>query len=607
MAVNEEREQKLCDLFNEYGKSKSFALSKMNDSNFKNLSEDERKVPQRVRLIYELVHRVKKRINSMDLGKKIHLTPTFSFNIKESADFPLKIASMMTGNGASEKHMFFVNIKATDLLNMTPENLYSLLTYSIFSHVLSHDTIEGRKNKAETFLEEHQSYESGLESLQTEEEKVKFQRKQKKARLVLKIYLESYFEKEIGRRGHILAEKFSDLGPIADIVACEMIQDLDEKQLDELMNQMFTKEFIDNAFREAFDFVITSDIVYDSRITRLGELSIEKFKAGPESLEEALNYKQQHDALLNQRTRGSFNKMKASGVDEKGNLKPNKELENFCTEYINSFMSSNGLRPIRITFYSVDEQGKALELGTFFDSENPRINVNLAKINSATELAMTLSHELAHAVDSTKNKVKVGSGERIRGVTMSRGLADYIGDDVDDAKKKLGNNYEAIALLEKVNKLCYIVSPNERNARVMELSALKFMQSVTTDSFDRKEIEVSAHAFIAYQQKTIDAIKELREGGFEKLANDIKALNISDSAVVVAFTERLEYLRRFLDKEFERNLDIDFEEKSIEDAQAFIGGGAQEKAPETPKDKKGKELSPEEIAELAAQEAMQRQ
>ena len=604
MAVNEERELKLCELFNKYGKSKSFATSKMNDANFKELNEDEKKVPQRVRLVFEMVQRIRKRLNSMVTGKKFSLTPTFNFNIKESADFPLKIGSMVTGNGSSEKHNFFVNLKATDLLNMTPENLHAILTLSVFSHLLKHDIVQSKTLKEQSVIHDHQFYQGGMDALKDEEERVKFYTKQKKARLAIRAYLESYFEKAISADGRTIADKFTDLGPIADLVACEMIEDLSLKELEELLDNMFTKEFQDKAFDEAYEFISTSNAAYDSRITRLGELSTEKFKAGPEAATEALSYQQQHDALLNLRTTAAFNKMKASGVDEKGNLIPNKELENFCVEYINSYMASNGLSPVRITFFSVDKNGNQLELGTFFDSDNPRINVNLGKIKSASELAMTLSHELAHAVDSTKNKVRVAQGENIKDVTMSRGLADYIGDDIESEKKKLdaAGNFDAIALLEKINKYCYQVSPNERNARVMELSALKFMQSVTNDSFDRKEIETSVNSFIAYQQRTIEAITELKEGGFDKLRDDIERLKISDPTIRAAFNERLIYLKKFLDKQFERNFDIDFEQNSIKEAQAFLGGGP-EKAPAA-EPKNVKELSPE---ELAALEAMQKQ
>lgn len=601
MAVNEERELKLCELFEKYGKSKSLAIGSMNDKKYKELTEDEKKVPQKVRLIFDMVAKIKRQLNSMGLGKRFTLNPTFSFSMKESADFPLKIGSLVTGNGSvGERHTFFVNLKAADIMVMPYAELYATLKLTIFSHMLGHEAIEGMKTKEHSVIHDRQFYQDGTHALEEQKEEFKLYAKQKKARQVIKAHLKAHFER-VCEYGSVVTDNFTNFEPIADLVACEMLEDLDANQIDELLNSMYTKEFLEAAFDEAYNFILTSDAAYDSRISRLGELSKAKFEAGPEAVTEALSYQQQHDALLNLRTTSAFNKMKTTGVDPSGNLIPNKDLQNFCIEYINSYMQSNGLKPVRVTFYSVNSKGQPLELGTFFDSENPRININLGKIKSATELAMTLSHELAHAVDSSKNKVRA-----VDGATMSRGLVDYIGDDISKASDKLkdANNNEALALLEKVNKLCYQVSPNERNARVMELSALKFMQSVTNDDFDRKEIEASVESFISYQQATIDAINELRNGGFEELREKIDALEIPDSVVREAFLQRMAYLAKFMHKMFERNFDIDFEQNSIEEAQSFLNGTAPEKKIVNSAPNNGKELSPE---ELAALEALQRQ
>ena len=585
----------------EYEKT-SNSFKDLDDDKYKEMVQVKKLVPVRVAYVKAIVKRIEKMFNGMGLGKRFRLTPTFSYNIKDNASFPLNIGSSVLGDGAGELHNFPVNLKAHDILYMPIESLKAVITASVSAHLLNHN-IRGKDNN-KTVIDLFREYNGSVDAQNKAKREAEEYAKYTKARKVVKAYLETYFEKYFGEE---IASKFTSLGPIADFVALEMLEGLDGKQIDDLLKGMFTEEFLQKAAEEAIDFVELGEEAYNSRMDKSWDFVSEKFKDGPTAAAAPLSSEKQAEALETNRVSDAYNELKnnKSCFTSDGLLVESKQLKDFCKEYISQYMGANGLRSVRVTFNTVDKNGNALEIGTFFDSDNPRINVNLSKKVTMTELTMTLSHELAHAVDALKNKVQIAEGKKIKGVTMSRGLADYISDDMSVAESKLKHNPAALKVLGKLNDLCYKVSPNERQARSMELSAIRFMKARATDPETIKEIEASAKSFVAYQEKTEAAISSLRGGVLQGLVDEFNSYGIKDPEVLKLFEEKVKYLEDFIAGRFERNLSDDFERQSIQELESIMGTGSSSKS-RTSSKKVKKELTPEELAAIeAAEENMQ--
>lgn len=590
--------------------STSNSFKDLNDEKYREMVEIKKLVPRRVAYVKGVVKRIENMFNSMGLGKKFRLTPSFSYNIKDNASFPLNIGSSVLGDGSGEIHNFPVNLKAHDILYMPIEALKTVITASVAAHLLHHN-IKG-KDSGKTVIELFSEYNGSVDAQNKAKKEAEEFAKYTKARKVIKAYLEEYFKKSCGEE---IASKFTEIGPIADFVALEMLEGLEGKQIDDLLNGLFTEDFKAKAVEEALDFISIGEEAYESRMKKSWGFISEKFKDSPEASSAPLSTKKQAEALQTDRIKKSFEAMKSTSVGSDGNIRKTKELEDFCKEYVSQYMSANGLRSVRVTFNSVDKDGNPLEIGTFFDSDNPRVNVNLSKKVTVSELVMTLSHELAHAVDSLKNKVRIANGENIKGVKMSRGLADYISDDLGDAEKKLKGNPEAYEVLKEINKLCYQVSPNERQARKMELSAIRFMKEMATDPESKKQIEASVASFISYQKKTDEAIKELRKGHLQELVSKFKSFGIKDPEIIAAFEERRKYIEDFIgdEKGVSRfvninKLDDSLEAETIAEAEAIMGSGSSSKSKGTgtksPK-KDGEQLSAEQLKALLEAQQMQ--
>ncbi len=550
------------------------------DAKYKEMHEVKKLVPIRVAYVKAIVKRIENTFNSLGLGKRFHLKPTFSYNIKDNASFPLNIDSSVLGDGSGEIHNFPVNLKAHDILYMPIESLKAVISASVAAHLLNHN-VKGKDND-KTVVELFSDYNNSVDSQNEAKREAEEYAKYTKARKVVKAYLETYFEKYFGEE---IASKFTSLGPIADFVALEMLEGLEGKQIDELLRGMFTEEFLQKAASEAMDFISIGEEAYDSRMEKSWGFVSEKFKDGPEAAATPLSSEKQAEALKTNRVADTFNDLKndSSCFTSDGLLVESKKLKDFCKEYISQYMGANGLKSVRVTFNTVDKNGNPLEIGTFFDSDNPRVNVNLSKKVTLTELVMTLSHELAHAVDSIKNKVQISEGKKIKGVTMSRGLADYISDDMSEAKKKLKSNPQALRVLDEITDLCYKVSPNERNARRMELSALRFMKEMANDPATKRELAQSASGFAIYQQRTQEAIARLRGGRLEELVAKFESFGIKDPEILKIFDERKKYLKDFLSGGFERNLGDEFEKEAMEELGEIMGTSSSTKSKDSSK------------------------
>lgn len=343
--------------------------------------------------------------------------------------------------------------------------------------------------------------------------------------------------------------KFKQFDNISKLVATQIVNEMNEDDLNKILSVFFKFEKLDEKAIDLVDqFLGTAE---ESRgALLLGKAS--DLMLDPDKEIVALNYMQQYEELLSVSTKNKFKDAMNNGG------KSLNDFKDFCVSYANSFMNSNGLKGILVTF---EAKG---ELGTFHDSNPPKINVNLQKIDSISELASTLSHELTHAVDSCVNRTK-GNYNREGG-----GLLNSIGEDIEHSGLKTSD--PAFSFLNSLNKYCYRVNPNERHARIGEISALKFMGDMSQDTSMAKrgalqgQLATSIKSFISYQEKTISMLSELNEAKIAEFKSKFASFGKLPKAAHDLIAERIEYLEQNLKSGF----NIEAEKESIEAARRIM-------------------------------------
>lgn len=383
-----------------------------------------------------------------------------------------------------------------------------------------------------------------------------------KAVSIIKTYLTSFIKSNFG-------EYFSDVENISEMVASEIVDSIiktktlqgSQCELKDILDPFFDLKSIDNvASNSVEDFINTfgDDGIVSARVAKLHFLADNATEA------KQVNYMQMAGKLLE--SNATYKVAKASGMfSETADFAsiPEDKLREMCESFAETFMNAHGLKTINFTFKK--EGGE----GTYQDSSDPtqiEININTEKIKSVSELYMTLSHELTHASDSAINKINNKFNENHGGLLndISEDISASVGDKV------------GYPIVKKLNRYCYLINPNERNARVAELSGLIYAKTVNnmTDANGKKihhsdaiekSIEISVQKYIAYQKKTMNAISEIK-GYLNTLT--IPA-NISPASKRL-IDQRVNYLKGLLnDKELDI-LNTKDEEKSIEDAQKIL-------------------------------------
>lgn len=531
--------------------------ARIDDSFIKKLAESENKnkheVPRKVLAIKRMISVIEKKLNSMlGIGAKYTLPVTFSSN-PSSGNFDIKIAIMNTNSTAINS--INMNIKLDKLIKLPAEEIYTILSTAVYGKILSQKIdpnieLENKEVSDKTFM----FFKGG----EAEERQLKAGVKEKKDKIkatsIISAYLEEFIKQYFG-------DDFNDFGPIASYVATDIVNSMDENDLQAILSNMFDFEKINEVVKGDVSSFLNNSRFRDKLLEARSSNIVNKAKLAlnEHSLDEALNYNQQYEALLNEKTKESFKKMVESDT-----LQPNADLRNFCIDYVNSFMNSNGLHGAKVTFENTGD------LGTFYHGDG-RININLTRLSqmescSVSELVMTLSHELTHAVDYAKNTLKADNGIENR----STGFVDDISESIKDANLEEGSKQHE--LLKTLNSYCYHINPNERKARIGELSALKFMESLQAESgLDSEQIEQSRKNHQNYQKQTIeiaDAIKGKGSNNYrslEELIQDYESIRGSlTPAQDKFFTERIKYLERFAKNDMSMSNSMEEEYSSIE-------------------------------------------
>ena len=297
-----------------------------------------------------------------------------------------------------------------------------------------------------------------------------------------------------------------------------------------------------------FDFSDTRDatLAHANMMTNKAQEAIAK---GDGSL--AVGYAQQGMMLA-----GSVNDMQFNallrGTDRAA-------LMDFCRTYASSYLAQNGIEnagSVRITLNNIGE------LGTYYASEN-RVNINVDKIaqmNNPTEVAMTLSHELTHAIDAATSGTR-GPGGQYR-------LKNNMSEDIRAAQME---DPAVFGFVQKIQNVCYHINPNERHARVAELSALEFMTlKAGNNEAIKNTVRRSTNAFISYQNSTIRCLQNVTNPAYlNSLRQEYGQLSgsIRGRTTRQLIEERFNYIDSL---DSQKLLGTEIEENSIAQAQQLL-------------------------------------
>lgn len=575
-------EQTFVSLFDRFDKTAyAGVLSDYTIAKIKNTPEWNTKIVYKINMIKKFVSLIQKQINSSysDLfGRKFSIERNLIFYTDYT--MPRVFVKMrISQRGISNIVPVSLNIPLDKLLSMPALEFYSILSAAAndvvrkaYAGKVGHSAninLDNPKTKNDSVVEKVNKID-------------KHNANKNHAEMILCKYLEEFLP-------NYCDGEFVEFDDISKLIAGQIVADLNEEQLNEMLSAFFDlSKFDDVALSKVATF--TGKDLVELRASKLSK-DARNLLQDPSKEPEALSATQQYQALMSINLKNQYKSLIAGS----GNIGVTNsfDVKNFCINYANTFMESNGLKPIKITF---DTKGGKRNLGEYIDGGGleQSININLANISSVNELVSTLSHELTHAVESSNNKIK--------GIQTAEGygLLDNISNDISKVSGELNNiklnsrNTTAMQFLKELNQICYHINPSERNARYGELSALKFMSAIAGSKSSEDELNQTIEAFSIYQNKTRSIIENLQNEeyilGLQKTVDEILNSNISANDKEY-FSSRIKYIKEMIRKK--ETFNISKEQEAIKEVQNEI------------RKRKGKDKNlPEEINEFLAQPGM---
>ena len=444
--------------------------------------------------------------------------------------FSMSAQVNISEDGVSKSINFPINISYSDAVRLPMPELYakvSALGYGSLSNakVIDKSKINQNDNKVEFDKEVKEIAVKNKQEIDSEE--------------LLAAYFESYLH-NVARSNDFVDKGAVSYSEIAHILAESAVHELGVNDSIDLM-------FDVDALKSAVD----EDSLHSARNIKLIGKAKEALNESAHEPRVALGYLEQSNALLSERTKSAFEKIKSvSGTS----LKTNYNTEGACRAFIVEYLQPYGIpaSALNLTFNPLPSN----EIGMFYKNQN-RLNIDLNNVRSATDLVMTLSHELRHFVDESD---------------CIREKADFGWNDLDnyvDEKKQGDSDFEldknAVRLFRKLNSMCYHLDPDERAGREGELVGLKFMQEIADGDYNLKvDIERNIEAFEDYQEKTCDMINGLFDEksayNLELLSAEIERANVPED-VKEMMRKRLKYLDAL-----SNNMDSAKESQSIKEA-----------------------------------------
>ena len=419
----------------------------------------------------------------------------------------------ITANSKSNNFACILNFSVKDIMTKNAATLRGDILRKFRHNALEWKNAENNEKQAKIEKKQDENADLDKKLVKVNEEK-DFTRKEAKE------IIARYLTKFLKDRYRDQFKKNKGFGIVADYIANNVLYEIENGKTEftvrDVIGKFFNINKLNKIAKQEADRYFDSDL-QDARTTYLTDKVKELALVSGKELT-ALNYQQQYEALKSSELQEKFKNLKLNNIGQ---------IKDFCETCAMQIMNMNGLSSIEITYKN---EGA---LGTYIDNGhgNQRLNINLSKIKSTTELYLTIVHELKHAVDSSINQHNAD----LRGESLKdgRGLLNNISESIKGSGMERGT--EGYKFLLKVKRYCYHVNPNERSARNMEINALMLIAD-TIDDDDVKEKEkfrTSLKAYVDYQQKTIN---NCSKQGFEALKQEYETLK----AKGVDFTETAE-------------------------------------------------------------------
>lgn len=526
----------------DFDEKKFEAISKKLDSQEQGEKDEAlSQIPNKVKNLVKLVSKIVEKLNAT-LGSKfpnmrqLDLEKAVTFN---SSGVSGKFEIIEAGN---DQHISF-NVRK---LSVYPAlEVSSIVTKSVIDAFAKQNGKENDKEFYNTIL---------LYSQDDSQPKTKEEKDIIKVKNVIAGYLRNFLPA-------VYADDFEKFVAIADYIAKQIIEELDEKDIEKILSPFFDLESLDIQGMSIDKVDAFLGNTHKARLSCLNKKA-EDFMLNPETEVLGLSYLEQVESIIGTDTSNPNYSDVARKFETMNNGEKcltGESVKEFCLAYVHDFLSKRNVKDIEVSF---NNKGA---LGSFYEDEF-KININLDKLKkmgSYTELAMTLSHELTHAVDAVKNRgLKNDISERFRHTSQDAGVNEF---------------------MKKLLWLSYKVNPNEKNARLGEISALMFMTKVGKNNKSiQAEIKTSISKYKRYQSNTIGAFEEIKNKLTTSIDSDgsdiydfdgkiAKFLSsgalVKKSPLFVEIQERLKYI-----SEFGQNVSLEAEVKSIEMADLMIYG-----------------------------------
>lgn len=263
------------------------------------------------------------------------------------------------------------------------------------------------------------------------------------------------------------------------------------KEIEEFTGQ---KDLKDKGVEIGRDFLL-GDIVTFSYIYNLDKNLADKSDLLLDMSQDVATDEQAREVIKRYANSKFMEKHRAKMLDtNKGKGQFTKEdIKDFCEEYSSMFMRAHNLQPIKLEY--VTSGG---DKGTYVDFGRTHvIRINCAKVENFVDLMATLTHELTHAVDSSRNKVHGRYNEKTGGGLM-HSLSDF------DMLQMAGSMTKE--QFEKFKKEYYLTNYDEVRGRCSEYDALTLAADILKGVDLPQELKSKYQTIISGEQKRLDGL-----------------------------------------------------------------------------------------------------
>ena len=511
------------------------------------------KLPQKIYDVKKIISRVEASINSRldkaNVGlKKINLLANTSISMQSNAPkLMTKIDIVKNGEQSTQSVNFSLNLSAQKLLNLPAEEIYAVVSALVYTSILKKK--EGSLSASEHEYEDEVLFVSDAEQEEQIRNRNKSNEQDAGSKSIIMRYLKKFLKDFFGMFDNPKAIEYnSSIAPdFYDKISQAVANDLVGKNApDETVASMFNVESV------AKETVSESEIAV-ARTEKLREKANDAAEQGNEEL--FTSYSKQSLELLSYQTKDSFTNIKFGASNE------NSGMAAFAQNFIAEILANNGISTdaVKITFRPDQYPG-------VFNPPN-NINIDVSKVENVTDFVMTLAHETKHAVDHVKPRSQESSKN---GNQQQRtGGAPFNWSEVNNSGLDPERDKDALNFLKKVNAICYHMDPDEREGRLAEIYALRFMADNASGNHALKnEIDENVEAFNVYQAKTIEMGEDLfnPESKYNIKAirdkfEDMKSSLPSGAARMLE--ERISYLEELCENGF----DLSREYRSVKQAE----------------------------------------